>query len=351
MRSVRAACSAGQRAGGHRRPKLPLLRRAPFALVVGLACAGCGVLHANTSTVAPPRTLNVVLNGQPSALYAPLYVGAADGAFARGALSVSLSAAGTDAGALSALSSGRAQVAVVSEPAVLAARASGERIVAIGALANGPLEAMISLHKLGSAKALAGKTVATDGTQFAAAEVASYLASGGVTPTQVHLVTGQDQSLLSHRAYALLGRWDLDAVALALARRNPSVVRVESAGVPSYTDLAIVVRVHTARYQGALLRAFLQSVGRAEAATRANPTAAAQVLVRANPGLTLGFELAALSATQGDARAAGAGQPFGYQNPVRWQAFGAWMAAHSLLRTAALAGDTITDEFLPGQGE
>jgi hypothetical protein len=85
--------------------------------------------------------------------------------------------------------------------------------------------------------------------------------------------------------------------------------------------------------------------------TRANPTGAAQILVRANPALSMRLELAALSATQTVAEPSAGNQPFGYQSPYAWQSFGEWMAARGLLRSAAVAGDTITDEFLPGQGE
>jgi putative hydroxymethylpyrimidine transport system substrate-binding protein len=320
------------------------------ALAAGaLACAGCGEVHVNGTALGRPRQLTVALNGPPSALYAPLYEGAADGAFTRGALRVTLAPESSDTGALAALESGRAQVAVASEAAVLAARASGERVVAIGALENGPLEAIISLRPLPSARALVGKTVVTDGTALASAELESYLAGSAVTTAQLRIVRGDTQTLVTHRAYAMLGRWDLDAVSLALAHHHPTVNR--TLGVPTYTDLAIVVRVAQARYDGALLRAFLQSLGRAERATRADPTAAAKAIVEADPALRLKFEIAALAATQTVAQPAQAGEPYGYQNPVSWQSFGDWLEDHGLARSSAVAGDTITDEFLPGQGE
>jgi putative hydroxymethylpyrimidine transport system substrate-binding protein len=340
MPSAATDASVGRRRAG----------RGTLAALAALACAGCGVLHTDTATVGPARPLTVALNGQASAAYAPLYLGAADGAFARGALRVSLAAASSDSGALAALATGRAQVAIASEPAVLAARANGQRIVAIGALESGPLEALISLRALGAPKALAGKRLVTDGSGLAAAEVTSYLKQTGGTAYPARLVRGNARSLIDHTAYAMLGRLDLDGPTLALAHQHPSVVPVSQMGVPTYTDLAIVVRVGTARYQGALLRAFLQSLTRAATATRANPGAAAQALVRANPTLPLRFELAALSATRSVMQPQ-QGEPFGFQDPVAWQSFGEWLAARGLLRSAAVAGDTVTDEYLPGQGE
>jgi ABC-type nitrate/sulfonate/bicarbonate transport system substrate-binding protein len=334
----------------------PLLRRRRrlrglLVLPLAAACAGCGELHTDSSALGPARPLTIALSGPASALYAPLYVGVADGEFTRGALRVSLTAGSSDTASLDALESGQAQVAIASEPAVLAARADGERVVAIGALEDGALEAIISLRPLASPRALVGKKVGTDGTKLAAAELSSYLETAGLSAAQVRLVQASEPTARGNGAYAVVARWDLDAVALAIAHHRPNVVRVAAAGVPRYTDLAIVVRVGEARHQGALIRAFLQSLTRAEAMTRANPTGAAQILVRANPALSMRLELAALSATQTVAEPSAGNQPFGYQSPYAWQSFGEWMAARGLLRSAAVAGDTITDEFLPGQGE
>jgi len=337
-----------RRAARCTRAAAALRRSSP--IVAALALAGCGVVNTS-SKLGPARPLAIALDGQPSALYAPIYEGLADGEFARGALRVAVTPASSDASALGALESGRAQVAIVSEPALLAARASGKPLVAIGALENGPLDAIISLRPIRSAAALAGRTVATDGSPLASAELASYLATAGVPPARVRTTAGGSQALTAHKAIATIGRWDYDAVALALAHRHPSVIRLAAAGVPTFTDLAIAVRVGEARHQGALLRAFLQSLTRAESATRANPQGVAELLARVNPALGQRFELAALAATQTAAAPASGAQPFGYQSPYQWQSFGAWMVAHGLLPSAGVAGDTITDEFLPGQGE
>jgi len=101
------------------------LRRALALGGAALACAGCGELHSGGGASAPARQLTVALNGAPSALYAPLYAGLADGAFGRGALNVNLAAESSDSGSLAALSAGQAQIAIASEPAVRAQAARG----------------------------------------------------------------------------------------------------------------------------------------------------------------------------------------------------------------------------------
>ncbi|MGD0980328.1 MAG: ABC transporter substrate-binding protein [Solirubrobacteraceae bacterium] len=324
--------------------------------VISLAvCAGCGVVHTRT-TLGAPRKLVVAVSGAPSALYAALYEGIADGDFARGALSVSTTAPASGETALEALSAGQASVAISSEPALLAARASGSRLVAIGALVQVPLESIISLesHPITAPRQLLGKTVATTGTPLAAAALATFLASAGISPSRVHTIDAGsevDAPLTGRKAVASIGGlWNYDAVALGLSHHQASVIRLPAAGVPTFSELVVVVRVGEAHHDGGLLRAFLQSLTRGEQAVRANPGAVASLLVGLDPGLSRRFELAVLLASA-PASEPSAGEPFGYQNPNAWLTFGNWMSAHGLLEGSPQSGYAVTDEFLPGQGE
>jgi putative hydroxymethylpyrimidine transport system substrate-binding protein len=324
------------------------------SLIALAACAGCGVVHTGTA-LGPTRKLVIAIDSQPSALFAPIYEALANGDFARGALSVSVTAPTPTEQPLSELTQDRASVAIVSEPALLAARDAGEPLVAIGALVRGPLQSIISLKPISSPTGLVGRTVATDGTPLAAAELASYLATAAVSPVRVHTIDAASNlngALRSHKAIATLGGlWNYDAIALAQAHHPPSVIQLTSAGVPTYSELVIAVRVSEARYEGPLLRAFLQSLTRGEAATRANPATVASLLTTINPQLSRKFELAVLNATDPVTQPTGAGQPFGFQSPYQWRTFGNWMTAHGLLSHTSDAGVSITNEFLPGQGE
>ncbi len=126
-------------------PMRPELRRRGVLLAAGLICtalcAGCGAVAAQLKP-GPTRPLTVALDGPPSALFAPLYTAQAAGDFRLGALAVTLT---EPSDPLRALESGAAGVAVVTEPALLDARAAGAGVVAIGALVSGPLDAIVSL--------------------------------------------------------------------------------------------------------------------------------------------------------------------------------------------------------------
>jgi putative hydroxymethylpyrimidine transport system substrate-binding protein len=339
-------------------PMRPELRRRGALLAASLICtalcAGCGEVHARL-TLGPPRPLTVAIGGQPSALYASLYTARADGDFARGALSVTIARPpGSDP--LRALELGSADVAIVSEPALLAARDDGAQVVAIAALVRQPLDGIVSLARqpVTGARALSGRTIALSPTPLARAQLASALASVHLSPSRIRQITvagDLNAALRARRAVATLGGlWPIDAVALTLAHQQPQVLEIQRAGVPTYSQLVVVVRVNEAHRNGPLLRAFLQSLTRGERAAAANPAAAAATLAKLNPRLSAQFERAVLAITLPIASPSDSSKPFGYQDPYAWQTFGAWMYRYGLIAHARDAGLAITDEFLPGQG-
>jgi putative hydroxymethylpyrimidine transport system substrate-binding protein len=336
----------------------PELRRRGALLAASLICtalcAGCGELHARIK-LGPPRPLTVAIDGQPSALFAALYEAKARGDFALGALAVTIARPpGSDA--LSALESGRASVAIVSEPALLAAREAGAPLVAIGALVRQPLDGIVSLaaRPITNARSLAGRTIAISPARLADAELATVLAGTNLAPARVRRLTlagDLTPALTGRRAVATLGGlWPIEAVTLALAHQRPQVLEIQQAGVPSYSQLVVVVRVAEAHRDGPLLRAFLQSLARGERATQAHPAAAVATLVKANPRLNAQFERQLLALTLPISSPSDPSRPFGYQDPYAWQSFAAWMHRYGLLAVARNAGLAITDEFLPGQG-
>ncbi len=342
------------------------------SLICTVLCAGCGEVHARLSAAAP-RPLAVAIGAEPSGLYAALYAARADGDFAAGALAVTIRQASDP---LAALQSGAAGVAIASEPALLAARAKGDRLVAIGALVREPLDGLVSLatHPIASASALDGATLAPVEGSLAQAELATMLASAHVAPGSVH-TTGSGGLGAGGGALAAAGSglgasalatpltragtvqailadpWPVVLAALESAHHPARVLEVQQAGVPNYAGLAIVVRVGEAHYDGPLLRAFLQSLTRGQRAVEADPRSAAAQLAKVNPKLSAALERTVLAQTLPLTAPADASNPFGYQDPNAWQAFGAWMTARGLLAKGQNAGLAVTDEFLPGEGE
>jgi putative hydroxymethylpyrimidine transport system substrate-binding protein len=95
----------------------------------------------------------------------------------------------------------------------------------------------------------------------------------------------------------------------------------------------------------------MQALTRGERAVRADPKAAAKLIMAANPSLEEKLQVESIERTLPAAQPA-EGKPYGYQSPEQWAAFGAWMYSRGLLKsnpnTAGLP--PFTNEFLPGEG-
>jgi putative hydroxymethylpyrimidine transport system substrate-binding protein len=336
-----------------------LSRSAELAALGVASCLlfGCGAKQELMTLPATPQRLVIGLDGPPGAVTVPLYAARALGDFARAGLAVTLDPEPDGGQSLDALAAGRVDIAIASEPDVILARARGEQVVSIAALAQGPLESLISVppRPITAVSQLAGKTVATDGAPLTSAELATMLRAAGVDAASVqttHPRTGLATPLKTHTAAAALGEQaDADAVELGLQHHAPSQIKIDDAGVPTFNEYVLVVRFAEARNRGELLRTFLQAMTRAVHAEQAAPATAVAALLAGAPGLDRRFELASLEATLPALDPPGSGNPIGYQNPLLWRSFDTWMLANDLLTVHADAALAVDNEFLPGEGE
>ena len=98
------------------------------------------------------------------------------------------------------------------------------------------------------------------------------------------------------------------------------------------------------------IRRFVQAVGRGYESVRSDPQGAVQNLVRMNAGLDPKFQLASVRATLPVFFPASASQPWGFQDPAQWSAYGQWMLSQHLISSANAPVDASTNELLAGKG-
>jgi putative hydroxymethylpyrimidine transport system substrate-binding protein len=321
-----------------------------------LALAACGSKQ-DVLTAGSSKRFTVMLDFFPNADHAALYSAIAHGDFRAVGLNVVPAAPADPAEPLKLLAAGRVDLAISYEPELLLAREAGLKLVAIGALVQRPLTSIIALpaRHVRSVSDLAGKRVGTAGIPYQAAELHTALEHAGVKPSSVKEVNvgfNLVPAMLSGKVDATLGGfWNYEAIDLRLKHKHPVVIPVDRAGVPSYDELVLVAREDQARHDGQDLRAFLQALTRGENEVRANPSAAADTLLKANPSLERRLQLESIKQTLPAAVPAEAGKPFGWQSPSAWATFGSWMFSHRLLEHDPATGlPPFTNEFLPGQG-
>jgi putative hydroxymethylpyrimidine transport system substrate-binding protein len=323
------------------------------ALVVALSACGA---KQDTISAAGTKPFTVMLDWFPNADHAPLYSAIAAGDFRAAGLEVKPVIPSETAEPLKLLAAGKVDMAISYEPELLLARDEGLKLVSIGALVQRPLTSIIALPSshVKSVADLAGKTVGTAGIPYQAAELKTALQSAGVNPASVHEVNvgfNLVPAMLSRKVDATLGGyWNYETIQLQLMHKHPLTIPIDQAGVPTYNELVLVVRESEAHTDGQDLRAFLQALTRGQRAVRANPAAAAALLVKANPSLEPKLQLESIRKTLPAALPAG-GKPFGFQNPTAWSAFGSWMFNHQLIhRDPNTVLPPFTNEFLPGEG-
>jgi putative hydroxymethylpyrimidine transport system substrate-binding protein len=345
LRSVRPAAS--------RRRGVAL---AALSTALALLLSACGSKH-DVVAAAHTKPFTIVLDFFPNADHAALYAAIGHGEFRAVGLDVRPEAPADPSEPLKLLASGKADMAISYEPELLLARDQGLQLVSIGALVQRPLTSIIAIRGAHVAKVadLAGKTVGTAGIAYQSAELQSALQSAGVSPAKVKEVNvgfNLVPAMLSGKVAATLGGfWNYEAIQLQRLHKQPVTIPVDRAGVPPYDELVLVVRADEARTRGQDLRAFLQALTRGEREVRADPAAAATLVVNANPSLDPKLQLASIEQTLPASVPATAGKPFGWQDPSAWASFGSWMFSHKLLTHDPNAGlPPLTNEFLPGQG-
>ena len=338
-------------------------RRVPTAVLLALvlsaalALSACGEKNeAVTATSANAQPLTLMLDWFPNADHVGLYQALAEGDFAKAGLAVHVEVPSNPASPLQLLAAGKVDAAISDEPELMLARDKGAPLVAIGAIVQRPLTAIVSLgaKHISSPAQLRGKRVGDAGIGYQHAFLQTILHHAGVPPqsvTETNVGANLVPALLSGRIDAALGAyWNYEAIQLAQDGKHPNVIRVDEAGVPTYNELVLVTTENDIATKTNELRRFVQAVGRGYEAVRANPAAGVNALVRANPSLAPKLQLASVKATLSSYFPAGARLPWGWQDSREWTAFGEWMLRQHLISNPATVPGAETNQLLAGQG-
>jgi putative hydroxymethylpyrimidine transport system substrate-binding protein len=329
-------------------------RVVPAVLVlVALLLAACGERSEPTGAPAQQR-LTVLLDWLPNADHAPIYAAQASGAFRRAGLDVRIQTPSDATSPLKLLAARRVDLAITYEPELLLARDKGQKIAGVGALVQRPLSSLISLKgKVKTPRDLDGKTVGVTGLPSDEAALRAILAHAGLDRGGVKTVEvgfNLVPALLSKKVDAILGAyWNVEAVELARQHKDPTVIRIDEAGVPTYNELVFAAREDYLGEKGEVVRRFMQALARGAEAMRTDPAVAVNALVAANKDLDRNTELAQVRKTLPVFFPA-AGKPFGWMDPVQWNRYGDWMYDSKLVTRPPNAARALTNEFLPGQG-
>ena len=160
-----------------------------LALTCCLLLAGCGSTLATSAKRPVHATL--MLDFVPNAVHAGIYRALAAGYYRRAGIDLSVIPPGSTSDPLALIDTGRIEFALADGIDVAEQAAQGHDAVAIMAIVQDPLGALIALRSehLRSPAELAGRTVGITGVPSDSAVLATIVRAGGGDPARVHAVT------------------------------------------------------------------------------------------------------------------------------------------------------------------
>ena len=263
---------------------LSLLLSGLLAATLAVGCGGEDEQHAQAPAQPEPQPVVLSLDFIPNAVHAPIYAAKSAGHdLAHGvALEIRKPSGGPDA--LKLVASGKVDVGVLDIHDLAIARARGTDLVAIGALVEEPLAALIARPGIERPRELEGKTVGVSGLPSDPAFLKAILRHDGADYDEVRQVTigfNAVSRLLSGRVDAVPAFWNAEGVALRQRGLDIEEFRVEEYGAPPYPEVVMITARRTLREKRALLARTLDALEAGRLETLEDPDAAVLTIAQA----------------------------------------------------------------------
>jgi ABC-type nitrate/sulfonate/bicarbonate transport system substrate-binding protein len=258
------------------------------ALVAAAALlAGCGGASRERSVT----DATLVLDFTPNAAHAGIYSAVAHGYDRAEGVRLHVQVPSSSTDSVKLLLDGRVAFAVMDIHDLALARAKGRDLVAVMALVQRPLAAVLTTPGVRDPKQLQGRRVGVTGVPSDDAVLSSIVAGAGGDPHKVERVTigfNAVPALLGGRVAGATAFWDVEGVALRERRPGTHEFRVDAYGAPRYPELVLCTsRAELERNLG-LVRGTVRALVRGYGLTVRHPAASLADLRRRVSGLDAG---------------------------------------------------------------
>jgi putative hydroxymethylpyrimidine transport system substrate-binding protein len=261
-----------------------------LALLIVLCLAGCG---GSASDDAPDR-VTLALDFTPNAVHAPIYAASGHG------IDLRIRKPGSGPDSLKLVASGRADLGILDIHDLAIAKARGADVVAIGALVQKPLAALVGQPGIDRPRDLEGKVVGVSGLPSDPAFLRAILEHDGADYRRVKQVVigfSAVTRLLSQRVDAVPVFWNAEGVALREKGLDVSEFRVEDYGAPPYPEVVLITSRKTLEARRDVLKRTVAAIDDGVAEARAHPAAVTEKIAAAAQTDDLALMRAQLDAT------------------------------------------------------
>jgi ABC-type nitrate/sulfonate/bicarbonate transport system substrate-binding protein len=252
--------------------------------LVAVSCAGCG----GGSSRARARDASLILDFTPNAVHAGIYSALAHHYDRAHGLRLQVIAPSASTDSIKLLQAGRVEFAILDIHDLAIAREHGDPIVAVMAIVQRPLAAVIAAPEIRAPRNLVARTVGVTGLPSDIAVLRSVVLGSGGDPRRVRTITigfNAVAALLAGRVAAATAFWSDEGVTLALRRPGFHSFRVDEYGAPSYPELVLCTTETLLRRDRSLVRAVTAAVVDGYEFTLGDPQRSAFELEARVPGL------------------------------------------------------------------
>jgi putative hydroxymethylpyrimidine transport system substrate-binding protein len=247
-------------------------------LLAALALAGC----SQGSEDRPNRSATLVLDFQPNAVHAGIYLALARDYDDAEGVTLRVQAPSSSTDSVKLLLSGRAQFAILDIHDLALAREKGRDVVGVMAVVQRPLAALMAQPEVRRPRDLEGRKAGVTGLPSDDAVLDSIVRGDGGDPAKVRKVTIGFQAvaaLLAHRVDAATAFWNAEGVALSAQRPGIRQFKVDDYGAPPYPELVLCVSRETLQDDRATVASTVRALRRGYQEAIADPESAVEALV------------------------------------------------------------------------
>ncbi len=316
----------------------------------GASSSGRRGASSGTREPATARTATVVLDFTPNAVHAGLFAALARGYDRQQGIRLRIEQPSGSTDGLKALTSGQADFAVLDIHDLAIARQDGRDIVAVMALVQRPLAALLAQPSVTTPRGLEGQRVGVTGLPSDTAVLRSIVAGAGGDPNRVQQVTiGFDAvpALLTGRVAGATAFWDVEGIELSQRRAGIHEFRVDDYGAPSYPELLLCVPGSTIRHDPDYVRRTLAAIVGGYDFTLAHPAASVADELSQAPGTSRAALSAQMRVLLGAFRLGGG--PVGALDPARLRAWAAWELRFGIVRSPIDVRGAFDGQLLPAR--
>jgi NitT/TauT family transport system substrate-binding protein/putative hydroxymethylpyrimidine transport system substrate-binding protein len=246
----------------------------PVLAVLAALAVGCG----GSDETSGPKPLSLALDFTPNAAHAPIYAAVRTGADRKHGVRLRILGPGTGTpDSLKLVTSGRADVGVLDIHDLGLASERGADIVAIGALVQRPLAAVIAKPSIKRPRDLAGRTVGVTGLPSDVAVLNAVVSGdgGNFNAVKQHTIGfSAVPQMIAGKVDAVTAFWNAEGVTLHTRGFLTSDFRVDRYGAPPYPEVVLFTKRETLAKRRPELRALLAALTDGVRAVHRDPNGA-----------------------------------------------------------------------------